>query len=218
MEHELVLLRLLQLADSALPIGSAAHSFGLESVVEEGLLQNGDFESYLADYLQENGALEAGFCRAAHRLAQLSGEAFTLAWSDLNQRLSARKAPRESRDASLALGRRFLSLSSHLLPSLPPVADTHYATAFGLVTALAGIDERSAVLAWLHQSITAWVSAAQRLAPVGQTRASEILWSLKPLQAEITQSSACVDVACFTPVPEIASMRHAKLATRLFIS
>ena len=220
MEHELALLRLLQLADSALPVGSAAHSFGLESVVEDGLLAGGDLESFLGDYLQENGALEAGFCRSAYQLAQLSGEAFSTAWLDLNQRLSARKAPRESRDASLALGRRFLALASHLLPSRPAAADaeSHHVTAFGLVTALAGVGERSAVLAWLHQSITVWISAAQRLTPLGQTRASGILWSLKPLLTEIAQAPTGADADCFTPIPEIASMRHAKLTTRLFIS
>src|SRR5262249_34761172 len=158
------LLRLLQLADSALPIGSTAHSFGLESVVEDGLLTGGDLESFFGDYLKENGALEAGFCRAAHRMAHLSVGAFPAAWRDLNQRLSARKAPRESRDASLALGRRFVALASHLLSWRVEVSDTqsHHVTVFGLGAALAGIGESSAVLAWLHQSITVWLSAAQR--------------------------------------------------------
>jgi urease accessory protein len=219
LEHELALLRLLQLADSALPVGSTAHSFGLESVIEDGLLSGGDLESFLGHYLQENGAMESGFCRAAHQLAQLSGEAFSTAWRDLNQRLSARKAPRESRDASLALGRRFLALTSHFLLR-PAMCDTesHHVTAFGLVTALAGIGERTAVLAWLHQSMTVLISATQRLTPLGQTRASSILWSLKPLLTEISQTSTCADADCFVPIPEIASMRHAKLTTRLFIS
>jgi urease accessory protein len=219
-DHDLALLRLLQLADSALPIGSAAHSFGLESVIADGLLADRELEFFFGDYLQENGVLDAAFCRAAHRLAGISGEEFAGEWRSLNQRLSARKLPRESRDASLALGRRFLRLASDILPSPLAASETesHHVTAFGLVTALAGIGENSAVLAWLHQSITALVSAAQRLAPLGQTRASGMLWSLKPLLAEIAQASNPAEADCFAPIPEIASMRHARLTTRLFMS
>jgi urease accessory protein len=89
-----------------------------------------------------------------------------------------------------------------------------------LVAGLAGIDETSAVLGWLHQSITALVSAAQRLAPLGQTRASKILWGLKPLMEHVGQvpDLQTSETECFAPLPEIASMRHSKLATRLFIS
>ena len=216
MEH---LLRLLQLADSALPVGAAAHSFGLESQIEDGLLHADELESFLLGYLEESGRLDAAFCRSAHGLSELHGEEFAVEWRNLNQRLSARKLSRESRDASLTLGRRFLGLTSQLLPgSILRAAgtDSHHVTAFGFVAGVAGIDERSAVLGWLHQSATALLSAAQRLAPLGQTRASGILWSLKPLMAEIAQSVPVE--SCFMPVPEIAAMRHAKLATRLFIS
>jgi urease accessory protein len=223
------LLRLLQLADSALPVGAAAHSFGLESLIQEGLLGAGELESFLLAYLEESGRLDAAFCRSAHALTELRGEEFAMNWRILNQRLSARKLSRESRDASLTLGRRFLGLASQFLPAtilgatilgatIPgaTATDSHHVAAFGLVAGVAGIDERSAALAWLHQSTTTLISAAQRLAPLGQTRASCILWSLKPLMAEIAQSASVEN--CFTPVPEIAAMRHAKLSTRLFIS
>jgi urease accessory protein len=215
----MALLQLLQLADSAMPVGAAAHSFGLESLIEDGLLNAEGLESFLQGYLQETGVLEAAFCRAAHRLSQRPGDEFASEWRSLNQRLSARKLARESRDASLTLGRRFLRLASELLPGLD-TADGHHVTAFGLVAGLAGIDEASAVLGWLHQSITALVSAAQRLAPLGQTRASKILWGLKPLMRDVGQvpDLPTSEMACFAPLPEIASMRHSKLASRLFIS
>ena len=48
------LLRLLQLADSALPVGAAAHSFGLESLIQEGLLGADELESFLRGYLEES--------------------------------------------------------------------------------------------------------------------------------------------------------------------
>jgi urease accessory protein len=205
-----------------MPVGAAAHSFGLESLIEDGLLTADRLESFLQGYLQETGALEAAFCRAAHRLAQLRGDEFASEWRNLNQRLSARKLARESRDASLTLGRRFLGLASELLPEEARLdtVDGHHVTAFGFVAGMVGIDEASAVLGWLHQSLTALVSAAQRLAPLGQTRASKILWGLKPLMRDVGQAHGLPssEVTCFAALPELASMRHSKLATRLFIS
>jgi len=203
-------------------VGAAAHSFGLESLIEDGVLSVEGLESFLQGYLQEAGALEAVFCREAHQLSQLPGDEFASEWRNLNQQLSVRKLAREGRDASLTLGRRFLRLASELLPEEARLdtVDGHHVTAFGLVAGLAGIDEASAVLAWLHQSTTALVSAAQRLAPLGQTRASKILWGLKPLMKAVGQvpDLPSSEVACFAPLPEIAAMRHSKLATRLFIS
>jgi urease accessory protein len=214
---ELALLRLLQLADSALPVGAAAHSFGLESLIEDGLLRVEGLEGFLRDFLEENGALDAYFCRAAHRAQAMVGDD----WRDLNRLVSARRLSRESRDASLTLGRRLLRLAAVLLPgtTLPVEMEAHHVTAFGFVARVVGVDERSAVLGWLHQSVAAAVYAIERLAPLGQTRATEILWSLKPLMVRI--ANAGVDEGApssFAPLPEIAGMRHPRLATRLFIS
>src|SRR3954447_2248060 len=114
-KDSLAFLRLLQLADSALPIGMAAHSFGLETLVAERWLVVEDLERFLQGYLEEAGTLECTFCLLGCRLATDARRA-TLPialehWLELNARLSAFKTARESREASASLGRRLLYLA-----------------------------------------------------------------------------------------------------------
>jgi urease accessory protein len=232
-EH-LKLLRLLQLADSAVPIGAAAHSFGLETLVEDGTLVVENLEQFLDDYLSEAGAQEAAFCRAAHGLAapaESGGHDFQVTrWLELNRRLSARKPAREARAAGATLGRRLLQLARELDKSLPLVeasdaarsaaCDVHHCAAFGLVGGALGLGESVTVEAYLHQTLAGLISACQRLMPLGQTRAQQILWNLKPAIVAAARAGAedCEEVNCFAPLLELGSMRHTTLTTRLFIS
>ena len=204
------LLRLLQIADSALPIGGSAHSFGLETMAEEGALTPDTIEDFLRHHLEEGGRLDAAFVRQAWK---------TIDHWNLNQEYAARKPARESRDASLKLGRRFVELFNRLAatPGGLSILDPglHYCIAFGAAGALLDIPERLVVLGYLHQSMAGLISACQRLMPLGQSAASKILWNLKPAMVRAAQSE---EVWCFSPYPELASMRHGSLETRLFIS
>ena len=83
------------------------------------------------------------------------------------------------------------------------------------------MQEDTTVLAYLQQSLTGLVSACQRLMPVGQNQASQILWDLKPALAEACWESRAHDldhISSFTPLVDLAGMRHPSLTTRLFIS
>ena len=92
----LAYLQLLHLADSALPIGALAHSFGLETLVSRGLLKVLDLENFLRGYLEESGMAEATFCREAFHLATNRGENFSVErWRRLNASLSAMKPARD---------------------------------------------------------------------------------------------------------------------------
>lgn len=203
----------MQLADSSLPIGSAAHSFGLESLISEELLTVDALDEFLRDYLAESGVLEGIFCRAAHQTGAAR-------WTELNEQLSARKPAGESRLASLALGRRFMQLFLALEGGHDPGGEAHHCTAFGYAGRLLGIDEALTVSVYLHQSMGALISACQRLMPLGQQLAATLLWDLKPAIVEAARASHIEPQAAssFAPLVEAASMRHVALATRLFIS
>src|ERR1044071_532722 len=129
-----MLLELLQLADSALPVGAAAHSFGLETLAEEGLLDPANLEEFLRGHLHEAGILEASFLRRAWNGGDLPG---------LSLEFEARRPARESREAGLKIGRRFAELfraiSGEVLPS-----GLQYPIAFGAAGAILGIAEEPA--------------------------------------------------------------------------
>jgi urease accessory protein len=223
-------LRLMHLADSALPIGSLAHSFGLESLVARELLGVAELPEFLRGFVEEAGVLEAVFCREGWRIAR-RGSDCSAAWLELNEKLSARKAARESRVGSASLGKNFLSavtglgdfgvVREALRASRESGGLIHHSAAFGLACGVLQIEEERAVGAYLHQSIASLVSSCQRLLPLGQSAATKILWELKAEIVEAVRRSAessVEDVCCFMPVLEWGAMEHPGLMTRLFIS
>jgi urease accessory protein len=223
----LSVLQALQLADSALPVGSLAHSFGLETLVFDEDIAH-DAQScptmlawFLADSLTESLLLDAVYCREAHLRARSGVPVF-----DLNRRVSALRMARESREASLTMGRRFAALAAALdrsaaLADLAGQEEMHHSVAFGFTFGILAIDADVTVSAFLHQCVLNTISAAQRLLPLGQVQANRIAWDLKPaiLRAVEQSRSLSWENACsFAHLPELASMRHCCLPTRLFIS
>ena len=212
------LLRLLQIADSALPIGALSHSFGVESLASEGGLDVQDLLPFFTEWLAGTGHTEAVCCVLGHRA--MTG----MEWQRLNTIASAMRPARESREASLRLGRRFLKLAAALEPNLRLdfAGDAHLSIAFGVAGSVLGIGAAETAAAFLHQALFGAVSACQRLMPLGQSVAMRLLWDLKPQMARIVER-ACAnpdfeDVWTLQPRLEIASMRHPLLHTRLFIS
>ena len=210
-------LQLLHLADSALPVGAAAHSFGLEALVAENGLDVADLLLFFQDYLEEAARLEAVFVYAGYD-ASSPGE-----WRQLNERLSAMKPARETREASLRLGKRLAALAGEAFAIASQYSDgpAHYPLMFGHVGRCLGSPRDEVVAAYLHQSLSGLVSACQRLLPLGQSGAAALLWRLKPLMLETLAAARQIeveDVCLSQPLLDLASSRHPGLHTRLFIS
>ena len=216
MSDSIQLLRLLHLADSALPVGAAAHSFGVEMLVANASLDVPRLGEFLRSYIEESAAFEAWFVQAGQRIG---GMPDATAWRALNAHLSAFKAARESRVASLTMGRRLLQLLASLESFAVPAGDAHYSVAFGFVAGVLGLSAHDAALAYVRQSVAGIVSCAQRLLPFGQQSAQQMLWNLESAMASaVVSGSEDAPPACFVPMPDIGSMQHTRLDGRLFIS
>jgi urease accessory protein len=210
-------LHLLHLADSALPVGAAAHSFGLESLVAESDLQAGDLFDFFQVYLEEAARVEAVFVYAGYEASS------TQQWQRLNECMSAMKPARETREASLRLGKRLAALAAEAfaIPLPYTTEPAHFPLIFGHLGRCVGSPRDEVVAAYLHQSLSGLLSACQRLLPLGQSAAATLLWQLKPVMLETLAAAGEThvdEVSLFQPLLDLSSSRHPGLHTRLFIS
>ncbi len=221
------LLALLQFTDSFFPSGAFAHSFGLETYVQDGQVHDREtLQSFLISTLDHGirtgDALAVSVAYNATEIEQIV---------DLDQRLSAMKISRESREGSAKIGKQFLRGAATLSESRMLDEYTkriqagecvgHHAIAYGLVGCAAKIDLRLILLGYLHAFVVNQVSAAVRLIPLKPTEGQQIIQHLRTniLEvAEFAQSADMDDLGGFTPGLDIQSMRHERLYSRLFIS
>src|SRR5438132_12712180 len=115
-------LRLLQLGDSALPIGGYSHSWGLEAAIDQGLVGDApSLERWVRLWLRHavgplEGVVVAAVCRAA---AQQDWQAVVQA----NCLLQASLAPPTLRQASRNMGEQLLALAEVWPWAAPSVAE-----------------------------------------------------------------------------------------------
>jgi urease accessory protein len=216
------LLWLMQANDSQYPSGAYAHSYGLEELVEAGVVTNAvGLERFLeTQILPALLTFELPFFVQAHRAAQKE-DAGRLA--ELDAELDAWRLPAETRDASRRIGSQRLALLRQLSPS--SLVERH-ATACPMshhlvVTAieLASLPVAFAARAFAFQTVSGFATASMKLLRLGQTACQAIVRrSLDCLGAELDAALVRPPDGWFNPLLEIASLRHARADARLFIS
>ncbi|HWF40119.1 MAG TPA: urease accessory protein UreF [Candidatus Acidoferrales bacterium] len=224
-------LRLLQFSDGLFPAGGYAHSFGLETLVQSGRVQNAnDVAAFLRAYLESSAAptdAVAALCAQNHALA---GD--LNACIRLDHHLDALKSPAELRDASHQMGRQTLRILKELSSKCATVlrfasavdsevTPCHHPVVFGLAATANGWEPRETAGAFLYSTSATIVGASLRLLPLGQLAGQRILAEAGSLIAALSETildKTENDMWSFTPGLEIAAMHHESLDGRLFRS
>ena len=223
-ESLVALLRLLQLANPALPVGAYSYSEGLETLILQGMAT----PEAVLQWLEQELALglvriEAAYLHRVYGLAQ-GGQ-----WSQIaedNRWLSALRDSEESRNQSWATGRALVRLANDLHPELTATLISlgqpcNFAVGFAVLAAHWEIPASAAVLGYLQGWATNLITAAVKLVPLGQTQGQQMLLDLTPALAMAATQSATVNpdhLALGGWGASLASMQHEALYSRLFRS
>jgi urease accessory protein len=165
--------RLLHLVDSAIPTGSFAYSYGLESSITFGLV-NTPFalRNYLYSYLQQAGSAELPFIHSTFHLTEKSPEFQTVA-----EEYDAQLLVPALHKASAVQGRNWLKLLAAFYPDadlqtiiqwfstqeIPP----HFTLVFTLALQRSGFALEELQAMYLHMLLRDQLSAAIRLGLLG---------------------------------------------------
>ena len=223
MSDLLALLRGLQFADGQFPSGGFAFSWGVESLAADGLLTRADWPEFLAGQMEHRWAphdrpLVAHAFRAARDHAAL------IELDELTEALSIASAAREgSRRTGAAL------LGTHARLGTPGAAayralvmagkaPGHLPVVMGVVLAETGLDLPTALAVSAHSTAQSLGSAAVRLGIIGALDAQAALQNIQPRLAELIAAPIppVDDIGSFTPLTDIAMMRHPFQPQQLF--
>ena len=227
------LVALLQFSDGLFPAGGFAHSFGLETYAQAGLVRDrAGLEAFVTAHLEGSaGPCEAVAAARAARVARPAATGSLAAWLEIDGRLDAMKYVPEFRAGSRQMGRQTVRAASALgedatLGALAAAIDDgdtagHHALVFGAVTGRAGLPPGDVAAAFLYSTAALLVNAGLRLLPLGQIDGQRTLAAVRPLIASLAERAARArleDMWSFTPGLERAGLAHARLERRLFRS
>lgn len=226
-DASLVLVRVLQLASPTLPIGAYSYSQGLEWIVEEGTVHDGESaQAWIGDVLDH--VMATGEAAVIWRLlvaaerADWRAVARWNAWFRSSRETAELRAETEQMGGSLARLAGDLDIvdaeAKALLPSLAPVT---LPASYALVARAFAVPPEAALIAYIWSWLENQVMAAIKAVPLGQVAGQRLLLTLGeriPAALAVARAVADDDVASFAPALAHASARHETQYTRLFRS
>jgi urease accessory protein len=221
---------LLQTGDSFYPTGSYAHSFGLESLVSDGVVHD---VATLREFIKLAvlPALEsADLPIVAHAWWAFHHRDWA-AIERLSLISSASRPAQEARAASENIGRQRAELAARLYPnSIAPefgrrIAKSNWPASSTVSAALescvTGAPLAAAMISYAYATLTSLVAAAMKLMRIGQNSAQTLLHealSHLPAVVECAQAVPEDEIGWSNPWLDIAQARHEHADARMFIS
>lgn len=217
------LLTALQFGDGQFPGGGFAFSWGLESLIADGKVMRATFGDFLSGQMRHRWATSdriiAGHAHtAAHDLPALCAlDDLAEAWAVVDaMRLGSRRAGAALLGTHLRLG----TVSARPLKDAIDRGEAygHLPVVQGMVLAGVGLDLTATLAVSAYGMAQSLCTAAIRLGLISHLDAQRALSALNPvLGTLIAQLLPDLDtVASFTPLADIAAMRHPDQAQRLF--
>ncbi|MEJ8570060.1 urease accessory protein UreF [Microbaculum marinum] len=224
MGNEDALLLVLQHADSAFPSGGFAFSQGLEGYAAlAGRPELAGLESFLRTQIRLRWASADRI--ALIRAHRTGGDLEAI--SEIDAEIEAVTLPEPLRSGSRRNGAAFLATHARLGVAAATAyrarirqgrGHGHLLAMQGLVWSTLGVGEAEAAAVSGYQFAAAMIQAAVRLGLTGAIDAQRVLAELRPEIAAAVERPVPrdADIESYTPLADIAAMRHARQESRLF--
>lgn len=236
-------LLLQQICDSVFPIGAYSHSWGLETYIQRGDVDDADsaWEFVRAQIAYPLAYTELLGMRLAYEGALAAAQEFERgvlaadAWcavAALEQELVALRTPAETRSAAAKLAARFIRTVGalgglddrlgELFAAYAASARTHVVSvAYGVFAALAGIELEPLLRRYLYSQVSAMTVNCVKSIPLSQTAGQAILSRSRGLQVEAVETALAADdseLGLSMPGFDVRCIEHEGIYSRLYMS
>lgn len=218
---------MIQVCDSLFPTGAFTLSNGLETMVlEEKIHDEASLQEYVTDFIRLLPYGNTGIMMLSCR--NHDDPDFLMR---LDSYVTAFRSPREVREGSQKLCRRFIKLFMKIkeLPGFRWYQEKieegscmgEYAIAIGIYAAEMGISMYDAASVYTYNQINAVVTNAVKLVPLSQISGQRILFNALPeIPACVEKASQLTidNLGVSGPGIDISAMNHEKLYSRMYMS
>jgi urease accessory protein len=229
-EYGISFISALQLSDSFFPTGSYTLSYGLESCVHNGVVENGNdlkmlIESNLRNQL---GPLDMGAISNVYDASE-DGDLGTII--DIDNELHSFKVIKESREGSLKTGKQFSDIISKTEETLlihkykdainNGEANGHHSIVLGMVSQSMGITKEQSCMILGYTYTIGLLGASMRLFRMGHSEGQVILSDMKKIIVDVCRENihkGIDEMGSFSPIMDIMGMMHEESESRIFFN